>query len=115
MADAQPPDAGSLSARADEILRRVEAQLSALRAPPAPAPAPALELRDVGELLDTVEAGVQATRACLVTLWASLERIAEAIDAAEERRRALAPDPPLAVRPSEEELAAGRAAPPRPS
>lgn len=106
MPDAPSPDAGSLSARAQEILRRADAQLASLRAP-APSrdlpPAPAEEAgggeagragpaRDLGELLDTVEAGIGAARAHLVTLSASLERIAQEIDAAaEEHRRTLPP------------------------
>lgn len=113
MPDAQPPEAGSLSSRAQEILRRADAQLAALR-PPPPEPAPAEEpgahtaegdgsseaarsgrppaVRDLGELLDTVEAGVEAARAHLVTLSASLERIAEEIRrVADEHRLALPP------------------------
>ena len=105
VADAQPTHAGSLAARAQEILRRADAQLAALRpAPPEPpaaeerAEAPSADpdrppvVKDLGELLDTVEAGVQAARAHLVALSASVERIAEEITrVAEEQRLALPP------------------------
>lgn len=115
MPDAPSPDAGSLSERAQEILRRADAQLESLRTPPPsrdlpPAPPdgpgggpggdePGGDDRgntepahDLGDLLDTVEAGIGAARAHLVTLSASLERIAQEIDAAaEEHRRTLPP------------------------
>lgn len=106
MPEAPSPDAGSLSARAQEILRRADSQLAALRVPPpAPPQAPEPEpdapepdpsrppaVQDLGQLLDTVEAGIGAARAHLVTLSASLERIAEEIDSAtEEHRRTLPP------------------------
>lgn len=109
-------DASSLSARAQEILRRADAQLAALKAPlpaaparpawmdaaQAPAEPPAAEpapedprppaVRDLGELLGTVEAGIGAARAHLLTLSASLERVAQELDAvAEEQRRTLPP------------------------
>jgi hypothetical protein len=83
----------SLSDRAQEILRRADSQLAALKAPapapPEPAEAPEgepgehrpLGARDLGELLDTVEAGIEAARAHLVALSASLERIAEELEA----------------------------------
>lgn len=100
-------DHASLSARALEILRRADAQIDAIKAP-APAPrelpeappgfgpaAPAddrpPELQDLGQLLDTVQAGVDAARAHLVTLSASLERIAEELDAAEPAPMVLPP------------------------
>jgi hypothetical protein len=108
--DSPSSDAGSLSARAQEILRRADSQLAALRAP-APPPAPPLEpepepadeaaepdpprpaeVQDLGQLIDTVEAGIGAARAHLVALSATLERIAEEIHAAtEEHRRTLPP------------------------
>lgn len=109
MPDAPSPDAGSLSARAQEILRRADAQLAALKVPPPPSRPPEPEpesgeapaeadlsrppaVRDLGELLDTVEAGIGAARAHLITLSASLERIAQELDAAaEEHRRTLPP------------------------
>lgn len=114
MPDAPSPDAGSLSSRAQEILRRADSQLASLRAPapvparrvePAPAPPeagpePAAETRperpavveDLGQLIDTVEAGIGAARAHLVALSASLERIAQEIDSAvEQHRRTLPP------------------------
>jgi hypothetical protein len=130
--DAPPPEAGSLSSRAQEILRRADSQLAALRAP-APAPAPPVkpepeppeeavelgperppEVHDLGQLIDTVEAGIGAARAHLVALSASLERIAQEIDAAvEEHRRTLPPGlagharlpEELTVRPAEEPVA----------
>lgn len=99
MPDAQPTDAGSLSTRAQEILRRADAQLAALR-PPEAEPAPPEEgegeapppdrppvVRDLGELLDTVEAGVGASRAHLVALSASLERVSEEIQRVIEEHR----------------------------
>lgn len=69
----------SLSARAQEIIQRADAQMTALRRPreerePARAPAgPA----DLGQLLDTVVAGIEAARAHLAALSASLDRIAQ--------------------------------------
>lgn len=104
MPDSPSSDAGSLSSRAQEILRRADSQLAALRAPaPAPAAAPEPEdaeapvrpavVGDLGQLIDTVEAGIAAARAHLVALSASLERIAQEIDAAtEEHRRTLPPE-----------------------
>jgi hypothetical protein len=108
--DAPSPEAGSLSARAAEILRRADSQLTALRAPAPVLPEPPEldeetaapvrerdpslpeEVQDVGQLLDTVEAGIDASRAHLVALSASLERIAQEIGAAtEEHRRTLPP------------------------
>jgi hypothetical protein len=91
--DALSPDAGSLSARAQEILRRADAQLATSRpaaSPPAAAPAPSAPareappaaVRDLGELIDTVTAGIAATRAHLVALSASLERIAHELQLA---------------------------------
>lgn len=105
MADARPSHA-SLSDRAQEILRRADAQVAAIKAPPPPPrdlpdPPPGFgedgvelddeqpagedrpeDVRDLGQLLDTVRAGIDAARAHLVTLSASLERIAEELDAA---------------------------------
>lgn len=91
-------DHASLSDRAQEILRRADAQIEAIKAPPPPqrdlpdAPpgfgpdGPVVdrpdEVQDLGQLLDTVQAGIDAARAHLVTLSASLERIAEELDAA---------------------------------
>lgn len=114
MPDDPSPAAASLSARAAEILRRADAQLTALRAPapalpdpPAPEEPPEPEaetlvrerdpslpeeVSDLGQLLDTVEAGIEAARAHLVALSASLERVAEElVSAAEEHRRSLPP------------------------
>jgi hypothetical protein len=105
VADERPSHA-SLSDRAQEILRRADAQLAAIKAPPPPPrdlpdPPPGFDeeaveaddeqpsgedrpadVRDLGQLLDTVRAGIDAARAHLVTLSASLERIAEELDAA---------------------------------
>ena len=76
----------SLSARAQEILQRADAQLTSLRRPAPPAAAPAAPLRapgeppsdeELGQLLDTVQAGIEAARAHLVALGASLDRIAQ--------------------------------------
>lgn len=111
MPDDPSPDAGSLSSRAQEILRRADSQLAALRAParaPAerepepeaaaaeavePAPDRPPEVADLGQLIDTVEAGIGAARAHLVALSATLERVAQEIDAAvEEHRRTLPPE-----------------------
>lgn len=110
MPDDPSPDAGSLSSRAQEILRRADSQLAALRVPaPAPVelePEPEVaeeeavepgpdrppEVADLGQLIDTVEAGIGAARAHLVALSATLERIAQEVDAAVEvHRRTLPP------------------------
>lgn len=97
MPDAPSHDA--LSARAQEILRRADSQLAALRAPapprvalspsapqpqPAPVPQRPLAQGDLGQLVDTVEAGIEAARAHLIALSASLERIAQEIGALPE-------------------------------
>lgn len=148
MPDDPSPDAGSLSSRAQEILRRADSQLAALRAPaPAPVepePEPEVaeeevaelgpdrppEVQDLGQLIDTVEAGISAARAHLVALSATLERIAQEIDAAVgEHRRTLPPgladharlpeelglrdpDPPAAEEEEEEEEEPAPSAPP---
>ncbi|MFL5844521.1 MAG: hypothetical protein ACJ762_07495 [Solirubrobacteraceae bacterium] len=108
MPESPSSDAGSLSARAQEILRRADSQLAALRAPapppvalpepepeqvvPEPDPSRPPEVQDLGQLIDTVEAGIGAARAHLVALSASLERIAHEIAAAtEQQRRTLPP------------------------
>jgi hypothetical protein len=96
--DASRTDAGSLSARAQEILRRADLQMASLRAPQPPdepaapvpeqaEPSPPAEPRpvgpqDLGQLIDTVAAGISAARAHLVALSASLDRIAEELDVA---------------------------------
>lgn len=76
----------SLSARAQEILQRADAQLSALRRPAPAADAPAQPRHEpgappssdeLGQLLDTVQAGIEAARAHLAALGASLDRIAQ--------------------------------------
>lgn len=93
-------DSSSLSARAQEILRRADAQLEALRAPapvlpePAPAKAPAPdrgEPQDLGALVDTVQAGVEAAATHLVALSEAVERIAQEIEAANEVHRLTLP------------------------
>jgi hypothetical protein len=99
--DASPHDAGSLSPRAQEILRRADEQVAGLRrrqrtdaaggppeaetpaadAAPAPAaaPAPPREPADLAELLDFVTGATEAAREHLGTLAGSLERIAAAL------------------------------------
>lgn len=96
----------TLSARAQEILRRADAQLEALRAPaeptPEPSPAPVAdadpgpsrpeEIRDLGGLVDAVQSGVEAAAAHLVALSEAVERIAEEIETADAgHRRTLPP------------------------
>ena len=77
----RPPVAepsSSLSARAQEILQRADTQLQALRRPAAPArPARPASGDELGQLLDTVQAGIEAARAHLAALAASLDRIAQ--------------------------------------
>lgn len=118
MPDAPSPAAGSLSARAEEILRRADAQLGARRAPataaadaPEPdapqaaadsAPQRPASAADLGQLLDTVQAGIAAARAHLVTLSASLERIAQELPrvaSAEQRELASRPAAAAGQRP----------------
>lgn len=80
MPGASSHEAGSLSARAQEILRRAEAQRAALRAPAPPVQggrAGAERVGDLGQLLDTIEAGIGAVRAHLTTLAACLDQAAE--------------------------------------
>ena len=107
MADAPIPEAGSLSARAQEILRRADAQLESLRAParpvalpePPPEPEPERpadpsrppEAQDLGGLVDAVQSGVEAAAAHLVTLSEAVERIAAEIEAANEAHRRTLP------------------------
>jgi hypothetical protein len=90
----------SLSARAQEILQRADAQLTALRrpAPPAvPLRAPGEPASDdeLGQLLDTVQAGIEAARAHLVALGASLDRIAQELGS-----DAVSPAPPESGEPA---------------
>ena len=97
-------DPSSLSARAQEILRRADAQLEALRAPapalPEPPPPAEIaerdesrpeEIRDLGALVDTVQAGVEAAATHLVALSEAVERIAQEIEAANETHRRTLP------------------------
>ena len=100
-----PSDSSSLSARAQEILKRADAQLDALRAPAKPLPeppAPEEELRerdptrppeaqDLGALVDTVQAGVEAAATHLVALSEAVERIAQEIEQANEAHRRTLP------------------------
>lgn len=99
-------DSSSLSARAQEILRRADAQLEALRAPaprlpepPAPEelaprdPSRPPEIQDLGALVDVVQAGVEAAATHLVALSQAVERIAAEIEEANEaHRRTLPPE-----------------------
>ena len=99
-------DPSSLSARAQEILRRADAQLDALKAPAKPLPTPPepeeelrerdpakpAEVQDLGALVDTVAAGVEAAATHLVALSEAVERIAQEIEEANElHRRTLPP------------------------
>lgn len=75
MPDASSHEAGSLSDRAQEILRRADAQLAALPAPDRARSADRPR-EDLGELLDVVAAAVAAVGAHLAMLSATVERIA---------------------------------------